>query len=210
MTEEAGGPLACPRCALAHPIDERFCRNCGMPLVYAGTREEEPITEAHERARKVRPQYAHGDLIRVTLFESSAGGLFFQLEGGARSGNFLVIPDQNVDGKGDISIPYAGQIRARGRTPVQVQEAIVNALKNRALEPQAVVTVVQQHDALISVVGEVGSAIRFPPSATGEPSKMAEAIMIKVFSGVRWYFMELSSRSRVAALLSSPGCSRSG
>ena len=109
-----------------------------------------------------------GDLIRVTLFESSAGGLFFPLEGGARTGNFLVIPDQNVDGKGDISIPYAGQIRARGRTPVQVQEAIVNALKNRALEPQAVVTVVQQHDALISVVGEVGSAIRFPPSATGE------------------------------------------
>ena len=33
-----------------------------MPLVYAGTREEEPITDAHERARKVRPQYAHGDL----------------------------------------------------------------------------------------------------------------------------------------------------
>ena len=113
-------------------------------------------------------QIGIGDLIRVTLFESSAGGLFFPLEGGARTGNFLVIPDQNVDGKGDISIPYAGQIQARGRTPVQVQEAIVNALKSRAIEPQAVVTVVQQRDALISVVGEVGSAIRFPASATGE------------------------------------------
>src|SRR5215203_3649069 len=37
-----------------------------MPLVYAGTREQAPITAAHERARKVRPQYARGDLIRVT------------------------------------------------------------------------------------------------------------------------------------------------
>jgi polysaccharide export outer membrane protein len=113
-------------------------------------------------------QIGIGDLIRVTLFESSAGGLFFPLEGGARTGNFLVIPDQNVDGKGDISIPYAGQIQARGRTPAQVQEAIVNALKNRAIEPQAVVTVVQQRDSLISVVGEVGSSVRFPASATGE------------------------------------------
>src|SRR5262249_6019067 len=33
-------------------------------------------------------QIGIGDLIRVTLFESSAGGLFFPLEGGARTGNF--------------------------------------------------------------------------------------------------------------------------
>ena len=71
-------PLACPRCALAHPISERFCRNCGMPLVYAGTREEEPITEAHERARKVRPQYARGDLVRVTGARNLADGEMIQ------------------------------------------------------------------------------------------------------------------------------------
>ena len=41
------GPLACPRCALSHPMSERFCRNCGMPLVYAGTREQEPILLDH-------------------------------------------------------------------------------------------------------------------------------------------------------------------
>jgi hypothetical protein len=72
------GPLTCPRCAIPHPMDERFCRNCGMPLVYAGTREEEPITEAHERARKVRPQYAHGDLLRVTGARSIADGEMIQ------------------------------------------------------------------------------------------------------------------------------------
>ena len=49
-----------------------------MPLVYAGTREEEPITEAHERARKVRPQYAHGDLLRVTGARSLADGEMIQ------------------------------------------------------------------------------------------------------------------------------------
>jgi polysaccharide export outer membrane protein len=109
-----------------------------------------------------------GDVIRVTLFESAPGGLFFPLEGGSRTGNFLVIPDQHVDADGNITVPYAGQIRASGRTPVQVQNAIVDALKNRALEPQAVVTVAERRDALISVFGEVNTAVRFPASASGE------------------------------------------
>jgi len=109
-----------------------------------------------------------GDVIRVTLFEAAAGGLFFPAEGGSRTGNFLVIPDQNVDDRGNITVPYAGQIKAKGRTPVEVQDSIVAALKNRALDPQAVVTVVEQRDALISVMGEVESANRFQASAAGE------------------------------------------
>ena len=51
-------PLGCPRCARKYPLEERFCAECGMPLVYVGRGEEQPITEAHERARKVKPQYA--------------------------------------------------------------------------------------------------------------------------------------------------------
>ncbi len=53
-------PLACPRCARKYPLDERFCADCGMPLVYVGRGEEQPITEAHERARKIKPQYTGG------------------------------------------------------------------------------------------------------------------------------------------------------
>jgi hypothetical protein len=36
-----------------------------MPLVYAGKTGEEPITESHERARKVKPQYARGEPVKV-------------------------------------------------------------------------------------------------------------------------------------------------
>ena len=46
-------PLACPRCARQYPLEERFCADCGMPLVYVGRGEEQPITEAHERAAAV-------------------------------------------------------------------------------------------------------------------------------------------------------------
>ena len=78
MNDAAVRPLVCPRCALDHPMSERFCRNCGMPLVYAGRREQEPITDAHERARKVRPQYARGDLVRVTGARNLADGEMIQ------------------------------------------------------------------------------------------------------------------------------------
>jgi len=36
-----------------------------MPLVYSGKGEQEPITEAHEKARKIKPQYTQGELVRV-------------------------------------------------------------------------------------------------------------------------------------------------
>ena len=37
-----------------------------MPLVYAGASEtDEPVSDRHERARKIKPQYAEGELVRV-------------------------------------------------------------------------------------------------------------------------------------------------
>jgi hypothetical protein len=116
----AGGPLACPRCALQHPIDERFCRNCGMPLVYAGTREEEPITEAHERARKVRPQLARGELVRVTGARNLADGEMIQsilLDHGIpsllRRARGFDVPDFLAGGPRDVLVPESGYERAR-------------------------------------------------------------------------------------------------
>ena len=53
--DPAAEPLACPTCARKYPLTERFCADCEMPLVYVGRGEEEPITAAHERARKVKP-----------------------------------------------------------------------------------------------------------------------------------------------------------
>ncbi len=50
-------PLVCPSCASTHLLDERFCPTCGMPLVYAGkTGVDQPVTDRHERARKVKQQ----------------------------------------------------------------------------------------------------------------------------------------------------------
>ncbi|WP_022722520.1 polysaccharide biosynthesis/export family protein, partial [Rhodopseudomonas sp. B29] len=102
------------------------------------------------------------------IFEAAAGGLFIPAEAGVRPGNFVVIPNQAVDDRGNITVPYAGPIRASGRTPPEVQRAIIDALKNRAIEPQVVVTVVEQRTSLISVLGDVKNSGRFPASPAGE------------------------------------------
>jgi polysaccharide biosynthesis/export protein len=120
--------------------------------------------------RRTRPEirFGIGDVVSVTVFEAAAGGLFIPVEAGVRPGNFITLPNQNVDTDGNITVPYAGAIKANGRTPGEVQQDIVAALRNRAIEPQAVVALVDQRTSLISVLGEVNAPSRFPANAAGE------------------------------------------
>jgi len=113
-------------------------------------------------------RFGVGDVVSVTIFEAAAGGLFIPAEAGVRPGNFITLPNQAVDHNGNISVPYTSGIRAAGRTPTEVQQIIVDALKNRAIEPQVVVSLVDQRTSLISVLGEVRTPSRFPASAAGE------------------------------------------
>jgi uncharacterized protein involved in exopolysaccharide biosynthesis len=59
-------------------------------------------------------RFGVGDVVSVTIFEAMAGGLFIPVEAGVRPGNFITLPNQNVDTRGNISVPYAGAIRAAG------------------------------------------------------------------------------------------------
>jgi phage major head subunit gpT-like protein len=116
----SGGPLSCPRCAETFPLSERFCSNCGMPLVYSGRKAEQPITETHERARKVRPQYARGEPVKVGFARNQAEAEMVQgmlLEEGIpsmtkRTRGFDV-PDYLAGGPRDILVPQTGAEAAR-------------------------------------------------------------------------------------------------
>jgi polysaccharide export outer membrane protein len=125
-------------------------------------------SEFQDRSRPKDIRFGVGDIVGVTLFEASSGGLFIPAEAGVRPGNFITIPAQAVDVNGNISIPYGGAIRARGRTQVELQQAIVDALKDRAIEPQAIVSVVEQRTSLITVLGDVARSGRIPAQLTPE------------------------------------------
>jgi len=162
--------------------------------------------EKNSRPRDIT--FGDGDIVSVTIFEAASGGLFIPAEGGVRPGNFVSIPNQAVDIHGNITIPYAGSIRARGRTQIEVQDAIVAALKNRAIEPQVVVSTVEQKTSMITILGE-GRSARIPAQTT--PERMLDTIARAGFSAVAvggtafgtagagtWVILERNGRRAIA------------
>jgi polysaccharide export outer membrane protein len=121
-----------------------------------------------DRSRPQNIKFGIGDVVSVTIFEAAAGGLFIPAEAGVRPGNFVSLPNQNIDTDGNISVPYAGAVKAAGRTPGEVQQDIVKAIGNRAIEPQVIVALITQNTSLISVLGEVNTPSRLQANAAGE------------------------------------------
>jgi len=116
----SNGPLACPRCAAKYSLQERFCPECGMPLVYAGRGEQQPITDAHGRARKVKPQFTEGELVRVAGGRNQAEAELIQgmlLEEGIpsilRRTRGFDVPDFLAAGPRDVMVPAAAYEPAR-------------------------------------------------------------------------------------------------
>jgi hypothetical protein len=116
MAKPGTQSLACPRCAIRYTLDERFCAECGMPLTYAGRVDaEEPVSERHERARKVNPVYSRGELQRVAVGRQQPEAEFIQmllLEEGVpstlrRTAGFDV-PDMLAAGPRDVLVPESG------------------------------------------------------------------------------------------------------
>jgi polysaccharide biosynthesis/export protein len=109
-----------------------------------------------------------GDLVNVTIFEAASGGLFIPTDAGSRPGNFINLPAQEVTSRGIIVVPYAGEIRAAGRTVTEVQTEIEDRLRNRAIDPQVVVSVAEQRSNRITVAGEVNDPRVIGLTAAGE------------------------------------------
>jgi polysaccharide export outer membrane protein len=110
-----------------------------------------------------------GDTVVVTIYEAASGGLFSgdagSLGGASKS---VTLPPQPVARNGMISVPYVGQVRAAGMTPAQVQASIEAALRDKAIEPQVIVTVSEGASTFVTVAGDVGSPGRVPLNLGGD------------------------------------------
>lgn len=110
-----------------------------------------------------------GDQLEITLWEAASGGLFSAAGDTMRGGSPQVtLPLQTVDADGLISVPYAGQIPAAGRSERDIEQAIVAALANKAIEPQALVAVRENQSNSIAIMGEgvSGARIALPAPQT--------------------------------------------
>ena len=112
MPDEGAEPLACPTCARKYSLEERFCPNCEMPLVYVGKGELEPVTAAHEKAWKIKPQYTEGEPVKVAFAQNLSEAQLIQgilLEEGIpsfeRRTRGFDVPDFLAAGPRDILVP---------------------------------------------------------------------------------------------------------
>ena len=133
----AADDLVCPSCGAGYAANERFCASCNLPLTYSEAEAgEDPTSERHRRARKVKPQLAEGRLVRVTGARNLAEAEFIQsllLEEGVpsvlrRSAGFDV-PDFLAAGPRDIMVPESGVTTAR---EVLLQAEIISDTHSRA------------------------------------------------------------------------------
>ncbi len=116
------------------------------------------------------PSIGVGDTVSGTIYAAATGGLFGAAPAGAVPAGTpsVPIPEQVVALDGAISVPFAGRVPAAGRTPLQVQRTIDQRLAERAIEPQAIVTVTKGVSNAVTVSGEVVNGARIPLSIRGE------------------------------------------
>ncbi|WP_415868267.1 polysaccharide biosynthesis/export family protein [Burkholderia ubonensis] len=119
-----------------------------------------------------KQQLGVGDSIEVSIWEAPPALLFGSSQADVRqpggSSRVTVLPDQTVGADGNISIPFAGEVRAAGRTPNQLQSDIAGRLKGMAHDPQVLVKLSRNVTSYVTVVGDVASSNRMQLSARGE------------------------------------------
>jgi polysaccharide export outer membrane protein len=106
-----------------------------------------------------------GDVLDVTLWEAPPATLFGNAPIDPRNPSTVrstTLPEQVVDQDGSIRVPFAGSIKVRGLTLEEVQAEIVQRLRGKANQPEALVRFTRGGSSTVTVVGEVTNSIRLP------------------------------------------------
>ncbi|WP_239648448.1 polysaccharide biosynthesis/export family protein [Komagataeibacter europaeus] len=115
-----------------------------------------------------------GDVLQVSIYEIGSA-LFSPLNGSmtspaATAGNANVpgtstasnLPPLNVDGAGNIRMPFVGSMHVTGMTITQIAQAIQAQLKQKSQSPQVVVRIVSDIANSVMVYGGVRRPSRIP------------------------------------------------
>lgn len=119
-------------------------------------------------------QVGVGDALEVTIWEAAPAALFGTVSNdtgslaAVQTSRPTSLPQIVVGPSGMITIPFAGQIRAAGRTLRQIEQDIVGSLRGRAHLPQAIVRLARNESANVTVLGDVKEPQRVPLTPRGE------------------------------------------
>jgi polysaccharide export outer membrane protein len=170
-------------------------------------------TQRITRSRLSRLGIGPGDVLSITVYQASAGGLFTpqsQSGDGVPAGGLAMTSDhQMVDESGNISFPYVGLLRVQGDTPWQAQQKLQVLLRDKMVQPQVSIRVISSETNKVLITGAVNTPSR--PAVTparetilqlitqaGGPTKLPSDIIIQLHRG------GVMSTARMQALTDQP------
>jgi polysaccharide export outer membrane protein len=166
-------------------------------------RHQQLFSKIFSLSHQTRDKIGTGDVIEVSLWEAPPAMLFNSSvinPTGQSTTQVTIFPGQMVNSKGYIRIPFAGNIRAAGRTPSQVEAAIIAQLKGKSHNPQVLVRIVANNSSDITVVGEVAASRRVPLTPHRERLLDALAAAGGVRQDVNKITLQLTRGNKVGAL----------
>ncbi len=102
-----------------------------------------------------------GDVLAITVWENVDNGIF-----AVNGSKVTPLEGIQVDQLGNIFVPYAGTIRASGRTPEELRVKLTEILSSQTPDPQIEVRREAGNGATVSILGGVGVQGIFPIEAS--------------------------------------------
>jgi polysaccharide biosynthesis/export protein len=103
-----------------------------------------------------------GDQLKVTIFEAGSDGLFSTSDSKQTGIDIVVQPD------GTAAIPYVGTVRFAGKTLEEARQAILTALRSKAVEPDVIIASMDTPSRSVTVSGAVAKSAQIPLNLNGE------------------------------------------
>ena len=120
-----------------------------------------------------------GDVVSLTVYETGGSTLFPPPMAGpgysvgaattaSVSAGSSTVPPQVVEADGTLSVPFVGRLKVAGKTPGEVGRMIERELRGKAVEPQVIVSLVNNATNTATVGGEVNAPRPVALSLRGE------------------------------------------
>lgn len=196
---------AAPNAALATQIKIVTLDDAAARRVLASSRSD-TLAEALGDGIAFGAQVGKGDIVDVAIWEAPPAALYGSALGDPRltssssTARGSSLPEQMVDSRGQITVPFVGQLDVLGRTPVQIEREIAARLAGLAHQPQVIVRVVRNANANVTVVGDVANSTRVTLTPKGERLLDVIASAGGVRQAVGKTMIRVSRGSRFASL----------
>lgn len=126
-------------------VNERLAELLGRPDGGGGGAQSSPRSVAPPSGR-----LGIGDELAIRILEAGREAHFLQGSMTGRSGSFSAV---TVGPHGSITLRHVGALAVSGMTPGQIEAEIVRALRDRVIEPQAIVSVTKAYSNSITLNG---------------------------------------------------------